>query len=59
MRDSMQRDRVHADGAEACPDTPRYKALGNGWAVNCARWICRRIRKHDEKHREENAHGNE
>lgn len=45
--------------AEECPDTPRYKALGNGWAVNCARWICRRIRKHDEKHREENAHGNE
>lgn len=45
--------------AEECPDTPRYKALGNGWAVNCARWICRRIQKHDEKHREENAHGNE
>lgn len=45
--------------AEECPDTPRYKALGNGWAVNCARWICRRIQKYDEKHREENAHGNE
>ena len=33
--------------ASACPDTPRYKALGNGWAVNCARWICQRIQKHD------------
>ena len=26
-----------------CPDGPRYKALGNSWAVNCARWIGRRI----------------
>ena len=24
-------------------DGPRYKALGNSWAVNCARWIGRRI----------------
>ena len=22
---------------------PRYKALGNSWAVNCARWIGERI----------------
>ena len=28
---------------ENCPDGPRYKALGNSWAVNCARWIGRRI----------------
>ncbi len=33
--------------AAECPDTPRYKALGNGWAVNCARWICQRVQKHD------------
>ena len=26
-----------------CPDGPRYKSLGNSWAVNCARWIGRRI----------------
>ena len=39
---------------EECPDTPRYKALGNGWAVNCARWICQRIKKHEQ----ENIHGN-
>jgi DNA (cytosine-5)-methyltransferase 1 len=26
-----------------CPDGPRYKALGNSWAVPCARWIGERI----------------
>ena len=25
------------------PDGPRYKALGNSWAVPCARWIGERI----------------
>lgn len=29
--------------ADQCPDGPRYKALGNSWAVNCARWIGLRI----------------
>ena len=29
--------------ASECPDGPRYKALGNSWAVNCARWIGERI----------------
>jgi DNA (cytosine-5)-methyltransferase 1 len=29
--------------AEQCPDGPRYKALGNSWAVNCPRWIGMRI----------------
>lgn len=29
--------------AEDCPDGPRYKALGNSWAVPCARWIGERI----------------
>lgn len=24
-------------------DGPRYKALGNSWAINCARWIGERI----------------
>ena len=24
-------------------DGPRYKAIGNSWAVPCARWISRRI----------------
>ena len=26
-----------------CPDGPRYKALGNSWAVPCAQWVGRRI----------------
>ena len=34
--------------AEACPDGPRYKALGNSWAVPCARWIFERINKVDK-----------
>lgn len=29
--------------ADQCPDGPRYKALGNSWAVPVARWIGRRI----------------
>jgi DNA (cytosine-5)-methyltransferase 1 len=29
--------------AEQCPDGPRYKALGNSMAVNCMRWIGKRI----------------
>jgi len=28
---------------EQCPDGPRYKSLGNSWAINCARWIGERI----------------
>ena len=29
--------------ASECPDGPRYKALGNSWAINAARWIGERI----------------
>ncbi len=29
--------------ASECPDGPRHKAIGNSWAVNCARWIGMRI----------------
>lgn len=29
--------------ASECPDGPRYKALGNSWAVPNVRWIGRRI----------------
>lgn len=35
--------------AEDCPDSPRYKALGNSWAVPVVRWIGRRINKQLEK----------
>lgn len=31
--------------AEDCPDGPRYKALGNSWAVPNVRWIGERISK--------------
>ena len=30
----------------ACPDGPRYKALGNSWAVPVPRWIAQRIQQH-------------
>ncbi len=36
--------------ASECPDGPRYKALGNSWAVNCARWIGRRINLVEQIH---------
>ena len=29
--------------AEKCPDSPRYKAIGNSWAVPVVRWIGKRI----------------
>lgn len=35
--------------AENCPDSPRYKAIGNSWAVPCVRWIGERIKKELEK----------
>lgn len=30
---------------EQCPDSPRYKAIGNSWAVPVVRWIGKRIQK--------------
>jgi DNA (cytosine-5)-methyltransferase 1 len=30
-------------GKDHAPDGPRYKAIGNGWAVNTARWVGTRI----------------
>lgn len=32
--------------AALCPDGPRYKALGNSWAVPNVRWIGERIQRH-------------
>lgn len=34
--------------AEECPDGPRYKALGNSWAVPVARWVGWRVAQHLE-----------
>lgn len=33
--------------ASECPDGPRYKALGNSWAVNVAVWVGERIAEVD------------
>jgi DNA (cytosine-5)-methyltransferase 1 len=35
--------------AEQCPDGPRYKAIGNTWAVPCAAWIGKRIQLVEDK----------
>jgi DNA (cytosine-5)-methyltransferase 1 len=34
--------------ASECPDGPRYKALGNSWAVPVVRWIGSRIDQQEE-----------
>lgn len=31
---------------ENCPDSPRYKAIGNSWCVPCVMWIGQRIQAH-------------
>lgn len=36
--------------ADGSPDGPRYKALGNSWAVPCMAWIGNRINQHDAFH---------
>jgi DNA (cytosine-5)-methyltransferase 1 len=41
--DDYTRIRWKKKSAEECPDGGRYKALGNSMAVNCMRWIGRRI----------------
>ena len=32
--------------ADQCPDGPRYRALGNSWAIPCVSWIGERIQRH-------------
>jgi DNA (cytosine-5)-methyltransferase 1 len=34
---------------EECPDSHRYKACGNSMAVNCMRWLGKRIQQVEEK----------
>ena len=41
--DSYTAIRWRGKPASECPDGPRYKALGNSWAVPVVRWIGRRI----------------
>lgn len=38
--------------AEECPDSPRYKAIGNSWAVPCVAWIGERIKDALNKERD-------
>jgi DNA (cytosine-5)-methyltransferase 1 len=45
--DSFTRIPYRKKPAESCPDGPRYKALGNSWAVNCAEWVGERIAEVD------------
>lgn len=35
--------------ADDCPDSPRYKAIGNSWCIPCVRWIGKRIKQHLEQ----------
>lgn len=43
FHDNWTRIPYRGKPAEDCPDSPRYKAIGNSWAVPCVRWIGRRI----------------
>ena len=38
---------------ENCPDSPRYKAIGNSWCVPCVRWIGKRIQAELDKNESE------
>ena len=42
--------------AEQCPDAPRYRAIGNSWAVPVVRWIGHRIQKELESAKETKRH---
>lgn len=35
--------------ADQCPDGPRYEACGNGWAINCARWVLLGVHRYLER----------
>ncbi len=39
---------LRGPSVEECPDGPRYKALGNSWAVPVVNWIGRRIQMVEE-----------
>ena len=43
MPDDWTRIPYRGKPAEECPDSPRYKAIGNSWAVPVVRWIGKRI----------------
>ena len=41
--DNWTRIPYKGKSAENCPDSPRYKAIGNSWAVPCVQWLGRMI----------------
>lgn len=43
MPDNWTRIPYRGKPAEECPDSPRYKAIGNSWAVPVIHWIGKRI----------------
>ena len=43
MPDNWTRIPFKGKPEEECPDSPRYKAIGNSWAVPVVRWIGKRI----------------
>ena len=43
--DNYTRIPYRGKSEEDCPDSPRYKAIGNSWAVPVVRWIGKRIVK--------------
>ena len=47
MPDDWTRVPYRGKPAEECPDTPRYKAIGNSMAVNVMRWIGMRIQEEE------------
>lgn len=51
MPDNWTRISWKGKPPEECPDAPRYKAIGNSWAVPVISWIGRRILKEMEKER--------
>lgn len=46
FEDNYTRIPYRGKSAEDCPDSQRYKAIGNSWAVPVVRWIGERIEKH-------------
>ena len=48
MPDDWTKVPYRGRSAEECPDTPRYKAIGNSMAVPVMRWIGQKIQEVDE-----------
>jgi len=46
--DNHTRISYRGKSADLCPDGPRYKALGNSWAVPVAQWVFERIDRLDK-----------